>query len=50
LRFFNVDLGGQVSWLLPMAILGLLALLWQRRVSFPLDHRLQASVLWGDYR
>ncbi|HEX4716428.1 MAG TPA: glycosyltransferase family 39 protein, partial [Ktedonobacteraceae bacterium] len=47
LRFFNVDLGGQVSWLLPMAILGLLALLWQRRVSFPLDHRLQASVLWG---
>ncbi|EFH89788.1 ArnT family glycosyltransferase [Ktedonobacter racemifer] len=47
LRFFNVDLGGQVSWLLPMAILGLLALLWQRRVSFPLDNRLQASVLWG---
>jgi 4-amino-4-deoxy-L-arabinose transferase-like glycosyltransferase len=47
LRFFNVDLGGQVSWLLPMAILGLLALLWQGRVRLPLDNRWQAGVLWG---
>lgn len=46
-RFFNVDLGGQVSWLLPMAILGLLALLWQGRIRLPLDNRWQASVLWG---
>jgi len=46
-RFFNVALGGQVSWLLPMAILGLLALLWQRRVRLPLDNRWQAAVLWG---
>ncbi|HTK11227.1 MAG TPA: glycosyltransferase family 39 protein [Ktedonobacteraceae bacterium] len=47
LRLFHVELGGQVSWLLPMAILGLLALLWQGRISLPLDNHRQAAVLWG---
>jgi 4-amino-4-deoxy-L-arabinose transferase-like glycosyltransferase len=49
LRFFEGDLGTQVSWLLPLAILGLLALLWQRRVRLPLDTRWQAGVLWGGW-
>lgn len=30
LRLFNEPLGGQILWLLPMALLGMIALAWQR--------------------
>ncbi len=46
-RMFTVDLGGQVSWLLPLAIIGMLALAWQTRIRFPLNRQLQALILWG---
>jgi 4-amino-4-deoxy-L-arabinose transferase-like glycosyltransferase len=35
LRLFQVPLGGQVSWLLPLALVGLLASIWEMR---PLAH------------
>jgi len=47
LRLLNEQLGGQVSWLLPFALLGLLAAAWQSRPRIPLDRRYQSLVLWG---
>jgi 4-amino-4-deoxy-L-arabinose transferase-like glycosyltransferase len=47
LRLLNEQLGGQVSWLLPLALLGLLAAAWQSRPWIPLDRRYQSLVLWG---
>jgi 4-amino-4-deoxy-L-arabinose transferase-like glycosyltransferase len=49
LRLFNSALGGQVSWLLPLALLGLIAAAWRTRVRFPLDRRQHALVLWGTW-
>ncbi len=47
LRLFEVSLGGQVSWLLPLALLGILALAWQRRPRFQEDRQQQALLFWG---
>jgi 4-amino-4-deoxy-L-arabinose transferase-like glycosyltransferase len=51
-RLFKLQLGGQVGWLLPLALCGLCALAWQRRWLLRLrqpvlDSRQQAVVLWG---
>ncbi len=46
-RLFDSALGGQVSWLIPLAILGLIAAAWRSRIRFPLDRRQQALVLWS---
>jgi len=46
-RMFMVELGGQVSWLLPLALVSLLALGWQTRLRLPLSRQHQALVLWG---
>jgi 4-amino-4-deoxy-L-arabinose transferase-like glycosyltransferase len=42
LRLFNEPLGGQIAWLLPLAILGALALAWQRRPR-PQEDRQQSK-------
>ncbi|GAC1349190.1 MAG: glycosyltransferase family 39 protein [Ktedonobacteraceae bacterium] len=47
LRLFQVSLGSQVSWLLPLALLGMLALAWQRRPRFREDRQQQSLILWG---
>ncbi len=51
LRLFNSALGGQVSWLLPLALLGLVAAAWRTRLRirprFVLDQRQQSLILWG---
>ena len=51
LRLFNEPLGGQIVWLLPLALLGILALAWQHRPRLrgipdfgPQQHSL---ILWG---
>jgi 4-amino-4-deoxy-L-arabinose transferase-like glycosyltransferase len=49
LRLFNEPLGGQIVWLLPMALLGMLALAWQRRPHFREDRRQQSLILWGTW-
>ncbi|HVB72243.1 MAG TPA: glycosyltransferase family 39 protein [Ktedonobacteraceae bacterium] len=47
LRLFDTELGGQISWLLPLALLAMLAVAWQERVRLPLNRRQQSLVLWG---
>lgn len=52
LRLFNQQLGGQVSWLLPFALLSLVVvgwLSWRLRPRLPLDAKQQALVLWGTW-
>src|SRR5712692_9250041 len=51
LRLFNEPLGGQIVWLLPMALLGMLALALQHRPRFR-EHpgastQQQSLILWG---
>jgi 4-amino-4-deoxy-L-arabinose transferase-like glycosyltransferase len=49
LRLFNEPLGGQIVWLLPMALLGMLVLAWQRRPRFREDWQQQSLILWGTW-
>ena len=46
LRLLNGRLAGQASWLLPLAVVGLLAAVWQRgRPRLPLDRQYAGLVL-----
>ena len=46
-RLFNKELAGQISWLLPLALIGMIALLW-RKYPHPLQSKhVQGFVLWG---
>ncbi len=47
LRLFTVPLAGQIAWLLPLALLGMIALAWQRRPRLQSDRQQQSLVLWG---
>lgn len=47
LRLFGDALGGQIAWLLPFAILGMLALACQRKLRFQGDRQQQSLILWG---
>jgi len=47
LRLFSRPLAGQISWLLPLAGLCLVAAAWQTRLRFPLEQRHQALLLWS---
>jgi 4-amino-4-deoxy-L-arabinose transferase-like glycosyltransferase len=53
LRLLNPQLGGQIGWLLPLAIVGLAAASWrswQGRPSLPLSRKEDlAIVLWGTW-
>ncbi|GHO99086.1 putative mannosyltransferase YycA [Reticulibacter mediterranei] len=49
LRLFNEPLAGQIAWLLPMALLGIVALAWQRRLNFREDREQQSLILWGGW-
>ncbi len=46
-RLLGQALGGQAGWLLPLAVLGLLAAASRRRIRLPLDDRQQGILLWG---
>jgi 4-amino-4-deoxy-L-arabinose transferase-like glycosyltransferase len=48
-RLFNPIVGGQISWLLPLALLGLLLGLWARRRAPRTDAARSAYVLWGSW-
>jgi 4-amino-4-deoxy-L-arabinose transferase-like glycosyltransferase len=47
LRLFTEPLAGQIAWLLPLALLGMIALAWQRRLRLRSDRQQQSLVLWG---
>jgi 4-amino-4-deoxy-L-arabinose transferase-like glycosyltransferase len=49
LRLFNEPLAGQIAWLLPLAMLGAVALAWQRRPRPREDRQQQSLVLWGTW-
>ncbi len=49
LRLFTQPLAEQIVWLLPLAILGAVALAWQRRPRFKEDRKQQSLVLWGTW-
>ncbi len=47
LRFWGPDFSNQISWLLPLAFVSLLALAWQRRWRFPLTTAQLSLLLWA---
>jgi 4-amino-4-deoxy-L-arabinose transferase-like glycosyltransferase len=47
LRLLDQQLAGQIGWLLPLSVVGLLAASWQRRLRMPVDRRQGSLVLWG---
>src|SRR5258708_31551044 len=47
LRLFIQPLAGQIAWLLPFALLGAVALAWQRRPRLQSDRQPQSLLLWG---
>jgi 4-amino-4-deoxy-L-arabinose transferase-like glycosyltransferase len=49
LRLFNSLMGGQASWLLPAALLGLIVGLWTTRRAPRTDRTRAAMLLWGGW-
>ncbi|KPL22545.1 MAG: hypothetical protein AMJ93_06965, partial [Anaerolineae bacterium SM23_84] len=49
LRLFNRQLAGQISWLLPLACLGLVVATWQTRFHSPLRRHHHSLLLWGTW-
>ena len=49
LRLFTQPLAGQIAWILPLALLGLVALAWQRRPHFQSDLQQKSMILWGTW-
>ncbi len=47
LRLFNKELAGQMTWLLPLAGLGLVAAATREKLRLPLSRKGQALLLWG---
>ena len=48
-RLFSTAMGGQASWLIPAAVIGLMALLWLSRRSPRTDRTRAAALLWGGW-
>ncbi len=48
-RMFNTEIGGQVSWLIPSALIFLVGLLWLSRRMPRTDGRRAALILWGSW-
>ena len=48
-RLFNTDFGGQVSWLLPAALVFLVGILWLVRRMPRTDQRRAQMMLWGSW-
>jgi 4-amino-4-deoxy-L-arabinose transferase-like glycosyltransferase len=47
LRMFDSELGGQISWLLPLAVVGIVAGLWLTHRNRRTDGQRAGFVLWG---
>lgn len=48
-RMFSTEFGGQIAWLLPAALLALVALLWVSRRAPAGDRLRAAALLWGGW-
>jgi 4-amino-4-deoxy-L-arabinose transferase-like glycosyltransferase len=49
LRLFHTEFGGQISWLLPAALICLSAMLWVSRRAARTDRIRAAALLWGGW-
>jgi 4-amino-4-deoxy-L-arabinose transferase-like glycosyltransferase len=49
LRLFNDQLGGEIAWLLPAALVGLAVAAWAVRRAPRTDRRLAGALLWGGW-
>ena len=49
LRLFNAEFGGQISWLIPFAVVALVAGLWARRLADRTDPAVAGYLLWGTW-
>jgi len=49
LRLFHSEFGGQISWLLPAALISLAAMLWVTRRAVRTDRTRAAALLWGGW-
>jgi 4-amino-4-deoxy-L-arabinose transferase-like glycosyltransferase len=48
-RLFQADMGGQITWLLPAALIGLAVMLWVSRRAARTDRTRAAALLWGGW-
>jgi 4-amino-4-deoxy-L-arabinose transferase-like glycosyltransferase len=48
-RLFSSSMGSQASWLIPAALIGLVALLWLSRRSLRTDRTRAAALIWGGW-
>jgi 4-amino-4-deoxy-L-arabinose transferase-like glycosyltransferase len=49
LRLFQSEFGGQISWLLPAALISLAAMIWASRRAARTDRIRAAALLWGGW-
>ena len=48
-RLFQADMGGQIAWLIPAALIGLAVMLWVSRRAARTDRTRAAALLWGGW-
>ena len=48
-RLFSAQYGGQVAWLIPAALIALVAMLWMSRRAGRTDRTRAAALLWGGW-
>jgi len=48
-RLFGAEWGGQISWLIPAALIALVAMLWVSRRSVRADRTRAAALMWGGW-
>ena len=49
LRLFNAEFAGQISWLIPFAVVALVTGLWARRFEDRTDRAVAGYLLWGTW-
>jgi 4-amino-4-deoxy-L-arabinose transferase-like glycosyltransferase len=48
-RLFQADMGGQIAWLIPAALIALAVMLWVSRRAARTDRTRAAALLWGGW-
>ena len=48
-RLFQADMGGQIAWLIPAALIALMVMLWLSRRADRADRTRAAALIWGGW-